>query len=804
MAVLYSDRTIPLSKNASNTAFSDGILLGWDFTGHDPAHSNGVPWIFQGATSPTLAVSGTQTLSTLAGEPGRVAGSTSLYDYNPAATTDYGWQVGTGDWTCCIRVLTGSSVPSTSNSREVLRVSGSAGTAFSLNVIENPSNGWYVTASAGSTGPSALGSIQTAVTYPVNTIFLIWIRRVGGAVTIHTQNVTTQGNISTRYAATSGNTVNFDSTWGKRTIVNFSGATATTPAVNSVTFWNVGHSDSTLNAIGKNLWDTQSNSAVTDSITITNPVSGSTIAASSIISGTYTGTTPSGVQVQHGAGSYVTGTGAVIGSGNWSASFVLPTSSAAPLRARELNNTAVVSADIANITVATDSISFTTPPSTVTGAVPYRLFQRDASDQATVRVTGSYVGSPTSLEYRWNGGTWATLVATPSGGTFDQTVVLTGPGQGSFDVRFSNATGTVGSLAAIGVGDLFLVMGQSNHVGGGAGSAYLPATPPSNHTGWVATILDKTGRWRENVETDTDPFSKTTNASVYPSASSTYPVQATSSTAKATYFGRLATLYMQTGVPVAFVPCALGSTSITNWAVSTSPTTLYGAALARATEVGSHKGVLWWQGEFETSGSTTQPQYVAALNTLVNDWFTRTGRKWFVCAINSTGTGSNFTAIHDAIIEVGQTNPNVFGYADLNGSFSTSIHYETTTEMTEIARRVFEAISVTTVTAEVGNAVATGLTANIVTANTSTINCATGDATASGTAGNIALNTVVSCLTGAASGSGANASVLLPTAITCGVGVSMATGLVATVAYGTSGFIKRGDRLIAVYVNGPS
>ena len=78
MTVAYNQRTTPLSANSANAAWSDNVTVAYDFTGHDPAHADGTPWVFSGATSPTLGKDGSLALTTLNGEPCRVPAASSV------------------------------------------------------------------------------------------------------------------------------------------------------------------------------------------------------------------------------------------------------------------------------------------------------------------------------------------------------------------------------------------------------------------------------------------------------------------------------------------------------------------------------------------------------------------------------------------------------------------------------------------------------------------------------------------------------------------------------------------------------
>lgn len=761
MTVLHNERSTPLSKNSAN-ALATAINLAWDFTGIG-ALAEGAAWIYDGATNPTFVKSGTQTLSTVNGEPGRVPGVSGLYDYTN--TTNYGMQVGTDDFTIAIRVNTAAALPTTSNSREIFRLAGSAGTTVSVSLIEYANVGWYIS----TTGSSAitLGAAQSAVSYPQNKTVIIWISKSAGVTTIYTQDAIAGTAPVARYLAGAVASTPLDSTRAARTIANFGGATTTTPALTAITRWTTALSTGDMQAVGVDFWNTETNTHSSDSIAITSPSSGSTIGATTVISGTYVGTAPSNIDAQFNGGAWVSGTPIAIGSGTWTAAFALTSGGPGNLIVRHTNNTSVVSSAVASVTVGTNALSFTDPGSPLTAAVPFRTFQKDAYNQATVRIAGVYTGSPSAIEYSWAGSTWATLVASPSGGVFDQTVTLTGPNQGPLLVRFSNDLSTQGAMQAVGVDDVFMVAGQSNHVGGGAGT-YVPASAPLSHSGWKPSIYDKTGRWRENVETATDPFSLTTNASIYPAASAVYPVQASSPTAYNSYFGQLATNCMAVGRTPAFVPSSQGSTFISAWAASTSTGTLYGAMLAAAQTIGA-KHVLWWQGEADGSYGTTRATYEAALNAMINDWCSRVpGAKWVLMNVNATGisvgsggTGPSddgFNATHAAIANVAATNPNVAGIADMNGAFSGSVHYAAQSEITEVALRAFGAVKTAFFDAPGGTGTSTGSGSG-------------GDAV-----GNSAGDAAASGGTGTSTGSGSGGSATGVTSATVGAATGTSTG----------------------------
>lgn len=120
-----------------------------------------------------------------------------------------------------------------------------------------------------------------------------------------------------------------------------------------------------------------------------------------------------------------------------------------------------------------------TPPAesaetiTLTSVVDHRTFQRDGSDQATVPLDGTYTGSPSQIQARFvalgaSPGSWTTVVASPSGGTYSTTLTVA-TGQGTLEVR-ANYAGTYAYVrrAQVAVGDIYWTIGTSNGVGYGS------------------------------------------------------------------------------------------------------------------------------------------------------------------------------------------------------------------------------------------------------------------------------------------------------------------------------------------------
>lgn len=418
----------------------------------------------------------------------------------------------------------------------------------------------------------------------------------------------------------------------------------------------------------------------------------------------------------------------------------------------------------------------------VTSPVAYRAYQRNSSNQANIAITGTYTGTPTTIEASFNGGAYATIVASPAGGTFSGSLSAQAMGQGTLTVRFSNDTPTADTVAFVTIGDVFIVMGQSNHVGQAA-SFVAPST-----VNFRAVELGLDNAWSEVVETDPSPFSDNTDAAYTP-----HQVAATAG--NGSYFGALATQIMAAGVPVAFVPNAIGSTSISGWLPFSnhhSLTSAYGVSLTRAELVGDHKAMLWWQGENDAITGTTQSAYETSLNTLINAWYADTGKETVVYSINTAnaGTTANNAAIRAAQRKVARSNANAIPGPRMEGAWSGNVHYTTTNDINEVANRAFNVLGAqfyggTVVACGVGVTASAGMSATVDTDETDIV-CGVAVTASVGLSAAIAISTVVNAGVGATSAIGNAASMSIATAISAGVGATLSVGGTATISIATA------------------
>lgn len=96
--------------------------------------------------------------------------------------------------------------------------------------------------------------------------------------------------------------------------------------------------------------------------------------------------------------------------------------------------------------------------------IPWKVLQRNGSNQASITASGTCTANET-IEARFNGGSWATVDSTTSGGTWSGTLANQTAGRGNFEVRLQSNTGVTDSVANFGIGDVFVTAGDSNAEG---------------------------------------------------------------------------------------------------------------------------------------------------------------------------------------------------------------------------------------------------------------------------------------------------------------------------------------------------
>ncbi len=278
----------------------------------------------------------------------------------------------------------------------------------------------------------------------------------------------------------------------------------------------------------------------------------------------------------------------------------------------------------------------------------YQVAQRDAKNVGTFRVRGRLgeAGRKTdALEYRVGTedkpGEWRRLDAGVKDGQFAATVEVAAGGWYRLDVRAAAGGKTIAqaTVGRVGVGEVFVVAGQSN-------SANHGAEKQTTKTGRVAAF-DGTAWQPAN---DPQPGASGTGGSFLPP------------------FGDA--VAEKFGVPVGLVACGVGATSVREWllkgATFPNPPTLeghvrklaegrweskgelYASLCDRMKQLGPHgfRAVLWHQGESDANqkdATRTLPGklYREYLERLIRDTRKDIGWEspWFVAQVSYHGPG---------------------------------------------------------------------------------------------------------------------------------------------------------------------
>jgi len=224
----------------------------------------------------------------------------------------------------------------------------------------------------------------------------------------------------------------------------------------------------------------------------------------------------------------------------------------------------------------------------ITSPVPFQVFQRSTNASGAIYISGETTPEAT-ITGVWGDFTLPTLYSDVNGhfeavwpdlAVWQHDLILT-------------IDGTEYTVANVGIGDVYIIAGQSNAVGYGRHLQMYLST-----LGLRGAMLRSDG-WQELA----DP---TGNDTQIHAGGSEWPL--------------LATYILERGVPVAFIPTAVGSTYISQWqpgqthyqAMTTLIDTLP-APYARA--------LLWQQGEADTQ--TAPLIYSAGLMALADDLYTR-------------------------------------------------------------------------------------------------------------------------------------------------------------------------------------
>jgi hypothetical protein len=218
----------------------------------------------------------------------------------------------------------------------------------------------------------------------------------------------------------------------------------------------------------------------------------------------------------------------------------------------------------------------------------YQTFQRDEQGRADISISGTLSGESGSIAARFNGGSWTTI-GIAKDGKFSGVLKSQLAGQGSLEVRFANKPDVNFKQDHVGIGDVFLVAGQSNAEG------RITSPQSYSHPNLRSSVYDEAIGWRDGY----DPTDSTLSDQY-----SVWPLLATR-------------IMAETNLPVAFITTAAPQTGLIGdggtWGKG-QPTFEKCVQMVRNSGVNGLRAVLWYQGESDANvPSMTQSQYLNAL-----------------------------------------------------------------------------------------------------------------------------------------------------------------------------------------------
>jgi Carbohydrate esterase, sialic acid-specific acetylesterase len=237
----------------------------------------------------------------------------------------------------------------------------------------------------------------------------------------------------------------------------------------------------------------------------------------------------------------------------------------------------------------------------ISSPVAWQVVQRGSDGTADIIVTGRLAGQRGGVEARWHGGPWT--LGKRRNGAFRVVLRAQPAGQGTLVVRSVIRPGLVARHPLVGVGDVYVIAGQSN-ASGRAGRWYDDHVP-----GLRAAMFGNDYRWQDLHDPVDSPVGQVDGVSLdkHPGGS-VWPLVASR-------------LMLADQAPVAFIPCALGGTRIERWQPDAPPTLhgdrLFDSMRRRIRAAGGRvRAVLWWQGEADARLQTPHRTYERLLGRL--------------------------------------------------------------------------------------------------------------------------------------------------------------------------------------------
>ena len=243
----------------------------------------------------------------------------------------------------------------------------------------------------------------------------------------------------------------------------------------------------------------------------------------------------------------------------------------------------------------------------------YQVVQRDALGHATISVRGRCAGFDGRVSVRWGEGRWVRIRAGRDG-VLSARLDVEGPGQAPVQVASMSLPSLTATRAFVGVGDIFVITGQSNASGRGR------TLGVARHPVLKAGLFGNDYRWRRLTDPVDSPVGQVDTVSRDRfAAGSVWPRVATE-------------LMAAEDVPVAFIPCARGNATMERWlrqsARPWSAQTLYGSMVRRVRAAGGRvRAVLLLQGESDARLRVPPGTYERRLRTFAAQVFRDIGAR---------------------------------------------------------------------------------------------------------------------------------------------------------------------------------
>lgn len=308
---------------------------------------------------------------------------------------------------------------------------------------------------------------------------------------------------------------------------------------------------------------------------------------------------------------------------------------------------------------------------TLSGIDEHIVYQRDNSTHGNIGINGTYTGNPSSIKASLGNQAYQVIDASPTGGSFSG-VLTAGVGNGTLNVQFGAASYINDSIENIGVGDVYVIAGQSNAEG--------IAQSLNSYTGSVLATMYREDNAFAVLDDPTD--STETTGSAWPDLANRI-------------------MNESVAVPVMFITTAVGGTSISTWCDGCSN---YNAMISQIDEAtyssNKVKTMLFFQGETDIQSAMSYSTYLGHLNTMANGFIddTEIAESIIVGQVNRLNGGQTRAAADDirrAQRDGWENNENIS-----KGLITHDIkiwydgaHFSSDAEMGEFSRRFFYSVN---------------------------------------------------------------------------------------------------------------